>query len=75
MPGVSAGLPKAFSNGFGSFDRWLVLCGPKYSESPFCVGFGGGARGAFVVVSLVSSSGCLMVGSFASTYLVSTVTY
>lgn len=80
LPGVSAGLPKAFSNGFGSFDRWVWLCaGLKYSWSPFCDGFGGGARGALTAgaaVSLLpvdagSSSGCLMVGTESGCQLVS----
>ena len=34
--GVSAGLVKALSNGFGSFDRCVPLgCALKYSLSPF----------------------------------------
>lgn len=30
LPGVSDGFPKAFSNGFGSLDKWRLLSGlPK----------------------------------------------
>ena len=75
FPGVSEGFPKAFSNGLGSLEKWaLPLELVKYSPSPFCDGFGGGASGAFDVdaaLSLllllpVSSSGCLMDGTVDS---------